>query len=312
MSSTSLLYWTPVLDAQKWCLFLFLCISLSVTSCGTTTWERGGNRWKASVSQIQHMKRWTTVMREHLCLCIRWSWPFIRLHVYLAAVLCDKVTYWLNVFFSSPSLQMPRLWIDYCQFMVSQCKITRSRRTFDRALRALPVTQHPRIWPLYLRFGRNLPLPETAIRVFRRYLKVRVGRYAEYQTHAWLSVQVDFAKLWGGVRFLPVCCDASYIEISIDFLFLCPVFSCLLRMQRNISITCVQLDVWMKLLFDWQLWSMMKTLFLKRENPIIRSATDMFCFMSLFTKTSAVWMYYCSKVYGYVFFRLHWFDHKQK
>lgn len=68
---------------------------------------------------------------------------------------------------------MPRIWLDYCQFLVSQCKITRSRRTFDRALRALPVTQHPRIWPLYLRFVRNLPLPETAIRVYRRYLKVR-------------------------------------------------------------------------------------------------------------------------------------------
>lgn len=67
---------------------------------------------------------------------------------------------------------MPRIWLDYCQFLVSQCKITRSRQTFDRALRALPVTQHPRIWPLYLRFVRSLSLPETAIRVYRRYLKV--------------------------------------------------------------------------------------------------------------------------------------------
>uniref|UniRef100_A0A671R016 Pre-mRNA-splicing factor SYF1 n=1 Tax=Sinocyclocheilus anshuiensis TaxID=1608454 RepID=A0A671R016_9TELE len=62
--------------------------------------------------------------------------------------------------------KMPRIWIDYCQLMVSQCKITRSRRTFDRALRALPITQHPRIWPLYLRFARNLPLPETAIPIY--------------------------------------------------------------------------------------------------------------------------------------------------
>ncbi|KAG7263622.1 hypothetical protein CRUP_012857 [Coryphaenoides rupestris] len=55
--------------------------------------------------------------------------------------------------------KMPRIWLDYCQFLVSQCKITRSRRSFDRALRALPVTQHSRIWPLYLRFARKLPLP---------------------------------------------------------------------------------------------------------------------------------------------------------
>lgn len=75
------------------------------------------------------------------------------------------VFFWTN--------KMPRIWLDYCQFLVSQSKITRSRQTFDRALRALPVTQHPRIWPLYLRFARNLPLPETAIRVYRRYLKVR-------------------------------------------------------------------------------------------------------------------------------------------
>ena len=76
--------------------------------------------------------------------------------------------FWMFVCFN----QMPRIWLDYCQFLVTQCKITRSRRTFDRALRGLPVTQHPRIWPLYLRFVRNLPLPETAIRVYRRYLKV--------------------------------------------------------------------------------------------------------------------------------------------
>ncbi len=102
---------------------------------------------------------------------------------------CPFIADWRFTFFSR-SPQMPRIWIDYCQFMVSQCKITRSRRTFDRALRALPVTQHPRIWPLYLRFGRNLPLPETAIRVYRRYLKVRVGHYAGNQKHTWLSILV--------------------------------------------------------------------------------------------------------------------------
>ena len=36
---------------------------------------------------------------------------------------------------------------DYCQFLMDQCKVTRTRRTFDRALQALPLTQHNRIWP---------------------------------------------------------------------------------------------------------------------------------------------------------------------
>ncbi|ELT97979.1 hypothetical protein CAPTEDRAFT_127463, partial [Capitella teleta] len=34
--------------------------------------------------------------------------------------------------------KMPRIWMDYCQFLTDQCLITRTRRTFDRALRALP------------------------------------------------------------------------------------------------------------------------------------------------------------------------------
>jgi len=69
---------------------------------------------------------------------------------------------------------MPRIWIDYCQFLVDQCKVTRSRHTFDRALRALPITQHRRIWPIYLKFVRKYHIPETAVRVYRRYLKVGV------------------------------------------------------------------------------------------------------------------------------------------
>ena len=72
----------------------------------------------------------------------------------------------------SPHLQMPRLWLDYCQFLMDQGRVTHTRRTFDRALRALPITQHSRIWPLYLRFLRSHPLPETAVRGYRRFLKV--------------------------------------------------------------------------------------------------------------------------------------------
>ncbi|KAG9488661.1 hypothetical protein GDO78_004942 [Eleutherodactylus coqui] len=76
--------------------------------------------------------------------------------------------------------KMPRIWLDYCQFLMDQCKVTRSRRTFDRALRALPITQHHRIWPLYLRFVRAHPLPETAVRVYRRYLKLCPENAEEY------------------------------------------------------------------------------------------------------------------------------------
>ena len=62
--------------------------------------------------------------------------------------------------------------MDYCTFLTDQAKVTRTRRTFDRALRALPITQHHRIWPLYLKFVRMYDLPETAVKVYRRFLKV--------------------------------------------------------------------------------------------------------------------------------------------
>lgn len=68
--------------------------------------------------------------------------------------------------------KMPRLWLDYCEFLINQSKIVRTRRTFDRALRALPITQHQRIWPLYLKFVQMHDIEETAIRVYRRYLKL--------------------------------------------------------------------------------------------------------------------------------------------
>uniref|UniRef100_A0A668AVE3 Pre-mRNA-splicing factor SYF1 n=1 Tax=Myripristis murdjan TaxID=586833 RepID=A0A668AVE3_9TELE len=104
--------------------------------------------------------------------------------------------------------KMPRIWLDYCQFLVSQCKITRSRRTFDRALRALPVTQHPRIWPLYLRFVRNLPLPETAIRVYRRYLKLSPENAEEYIDYLRSVGRLDEAA----VRLAAVVNDESFVS----------------------------------------------------------------------------------------------------
>ena len=90
---------------------------------------------------------------------------------------------------------MPRMWMDYCQFLMDQCKITRTRRTFDRALQALPLTQHHRIWPLYIQSVRTYDLPETAVRVYRRYLKVRWYGEEGYARWALIGVSVWFSLL---------------------------------------------------------------------------------------------------------------------
>eukprot|EP01134_Creolimax_fragrantissima_P005435 CFRG5435T1 len=68
--------------------------------------------------------------------------------------------------------KMPRIWIDYLLLLTQQGKITRTRHTFDRCLRALPVTQHHRIWPLFLKFVQQHNIPQTAMRTYRRYLKL--------------------------------------------------------------------------------------------------------------------------------------------
>ncbi|KAL4450099.1 hypothetical protein ABPG77_010768 [Micractinium sp. CCAP 211/92] len=88
--------------------------------------------------------------------------------------------------------KMPRIWIMYLEFMLGQRFITRTRRLFDRALMSLPVTQHERVWPLYLRFIGQPGIPmETAVRVYRRYLKLEPTHSEEFI--AYLKIK----QLWG-------------------------------------------------------------------------------------------------------------------
>ena len=68
--------------------------------------------------------------------------------------------------------KMPRIWIDYGEFLMRQEFVTRTRRTFDRALRALPVTQHSRIWIVYIKFLKRHDIVESAVRCFRRFVKL--------------------------------------------------------------------------------------------------------------------------------------------
>nr|XP_043610464.1 pre-mRNA-splicing factor SYF1 [Erigeron canadensis] len=72
--------------------------------------------------------------------------------------------------------KMPRIWIMYLTSLTEQKLVTRTRKAFDRALCALPVTQHDRIWEKYLVFVSQKGVPiETALRVYRRYLKYDPG-----------------------------------------------------------------------------------------------------------------------------------------
>ncbi|XP_071930402.1 uncharacterized protein [Coffea arabica] len=77
--------------------------------------------------------------------------------------------------------KMPRIWIMYLESLTNQKLVTKTRRAFDRALCALPVTQHDRIWAPYLFFVSQKGIPiETSLRVYRRYLKYDPGHIEDF------------------------------------------------------------------------------------------------------------------------------------
>ncbi|CUM64590.1 uncharacterized protein PRCAT00002198001 [Priceomyces carsonii] len=63
----------------------------------------------------------------------------------------------------------PILWLKYLQFLLKQEDVTHTRRTFNRALISLPVTQHGIIWPLYIRFADRIG-GKTGYLTYTKYL----------------------------------------------------------------------------------------------------------------------------------------------
>ncbi|RVX75071.1 Pre-mRNA-splicing factor syf1 [Exophiala mesophila] len=75
--------------------------------------------------------------------------------------------------------KMPVIWELYLTFLLRQPYVAKTRRTFDRALRALPVTQHNRIWKLYKSFA-NSAGGETAVKIWARYIQVHPEDVEDY------------------------------------------------------------------------------------------------------------------------------------
>lgn len=75
--------------------------------------------------------------------------------------------------------KMPVIWEMYLTFLLRQPMVTKTRRTFDRALRALPATQHNRIWRLYKSFA-NSASGETAVKIWSRYVQIHPEDMEDY------------------------------------------------------------------------------------------------------------------------------------
>lgn len=101
--------------------------------------------------------------------------------------------------------KMPRIWELYLRFLGKQPFITLLRRTFDRALRALPITQHNRIWTLYIPFA-NASSGDTAVKVWRRYMQVHPEEVEDFiellvDTGAYTEAVLLSLSLLNNVRF---------------------------------------------------------------------------------------------------------------
>ncbi|KAK5059704.1 pre-mRNA-splicing factor syf1 [Exophiala bonariae] len=75
--------------------------------------------------------------------------------------------------------KMPVIWEMYLVFLLRQPYVTKTRRTFDRSLRALPITQHNRIWKLYKSFA-NSASGETAVKIWARYIQAHPEDVEDY------------------------------------------------------------------------------------------------------------------------------------
>ncbi|GAB7355079.1 hypothetical protein MBLNU459_g5666t1 [Dothideomycetes sp. NU459] len=75
--------------------------------------------------------------------------------------------------------KMPRIWEMYLSFLCQQPLVTATRRTFDRALRALPITQHNRIWALYRPFAHSAS-GDSAVKIWRRYMQIHPEHAEEF------------------------------------------------------------------------------------------------------------------------------------
>ena len=69
-------------------------------------------------------------------------------------------------------MKMPIIWINYIQFMMEQNSITKTKIIFNKALQAIPITQHKKLWEIYIPWVESLiGCHKSKIEIFKRYIK---------------------------------------------------------------------------------------------------------------------------------------------
>lgn len=138
-----------------------------------TTFPRSYKLWKMYLElRTQHLKKRNPA---------RYQAHFMKVNA-----LFERALVLLN--------KMPKIWEMYLGFLMLQPLVTTTRRTFDRALKALPLTQHNRIWELYKPFA-NSASGETAVRIWRRYIQIHPEHMEDY-----IELLVDMRKYTEAVK----------------------------------------------------------------------------------------------------------------
>nr|CCA17964.1 premRNAsplicing factor SYF1 putative [Albugo laibachii Nc14] len=76
--------------------------------------------------------------------------------------------------------RMPRIWLNYVALLQHLRRITQTRHVLDRALRVLPITQHKRIWTIYLEFACDSGIHSLGIRTYERYLQLEPSKSEDF------------------------------------------------------------------------------------------------------------------------------------
>ena len=100
--------------------------------------------------------------------------------------------------------------MDYCELLISMHKGTEVRKVFDRALQALPITQHKELWKLFIDWATGFGVEETSIVVYRRYLM-----YEPSEREKFVEFLESIGQYEEAARQLSICLnDEHYVSPS--------------------------------------------------------------------------------------------------
>lgn len=106
--------------------------------------------------------------------------------------------------------KMPRLWLEYVDVLEKMRRSTQLRHCFDRALRALPITQHEKVWPRYVAWAEKCDVTQCALNAHTRRCMLEPNKREALCD--WLVAQGDHGR---AASELAACLnDADFVSPS--------------------------------------------------------------------------------------------------